>query len=373
MLRVLHVAETIKGGIGVHLEEVIPHQIVRFGVHAVRVILPSDERHFMPAIPDAVIESFARPGNRLGNTARLMRVVDRSKRGFRPDIIHVHSTFAGVAVRMPILLRGSRPAVVYCPHGWSFAADRLGLRRYAYAGVERVLARASDAIVNVSRREHDLAAAMGFDPAILHVVRNGVAEASYHAVLRAEEEARFFPTGRWNFVFIGRLDRQKGFDVLVDAACRVGEEAHFHVIGVAVRGDAGPIDDLPRNVTLHGWQPRERAAAFLAAADAVVMPSRWEGLPLVALEAMRAGKAVLASDRSAMPEVVKDGVTGRLVPIADGTGLAAAIGELTQDDLARWGSAAREWFERDFTIDRQCRELLDLYETVLAERRGRSA
>lgn len=363
MPRILHAAETIKGGVGVHLEEILPRQIDALGEESVRVLIPRDERPLFPGIPDGIVVPFDRPGNRIANTMALARAIATERKRFRPDVIHAHSTFAGAAARLPALVRRNRAAIVYCPHGWSFAADGPGLRRHAFAALERIMARASDAIITVSRHERDLAASLGVDPGRMHVLRNGIADTP-----SATPFAEGFASDRWNLVFVGRLDRQKGFDILVDAARRIGASAHIHVIGVAVRNDGGDIGDLPGNITLHGWQPRPVAASFIAAADAVLMPSRWEGLPLVALEAMRAGKPVLASDRSAMPEIVEDRVTGRLVPIDDGQPLADAIVELNRDDLVRWGQAGRRRYERDFTIERQADAILSLYDRVIGSR-----
>ena len=367
-MRVLHVAETIQGGVGAHLEEIVPRQVAALGEGAVRVIVPESERHFFPRIPAAQTRGFDRPGSRLRNTAALAAAIRREQAAFGADVVHAHSTFAGAAVRLPLLRpRDPRPAIVYCPHGWSFAADR-GPRRL-YARAERALQPAADAIVTVSRFERDLAVSMGLRGDNLVVLRNGIAD-----VPPVEPVREGFPRDRLNLLFVGRLDRQKGFDILLDAARRVPGAVHLHVVGSSVRelADGAAAAAPPPNMTLHGWQPRDAAAAFIAACDAVVMPSRWEGLPLVALEAMRAGKPILASDRSAMPEVVEDGVTGRLFGIDDGASLAALVGQLSRDDLRRWGAAGRARFERDFTVDRQSREILDLYARIPPRRRERA-
>lgn len=361
-MKVLHVAETIQGGVGAHLEEIVPRQVAMLGAAAVRVIVPDDERRYFPGIPAEVTEGFARKRRRLHNIARLAGMIRNARRTFGPDIVHAHSSFAGVAARLPALIGfGSVGAIVYCPHGWSFAANGPGAS--AYAAAERLLSHAADAIITVSQYERDLALARGLDAKRLHVLRNGIADA-----LPAMATPDGFPTDRLNLVFVGRLDHQKGFDILLDAMRRVSTTVHAHVIGSSVREVAVDPQSPARNVTLHGWQPRATAMAFIAACDAVVMPSRWEGLPLVALEAMRAGKPILASDRSSMPEVVEDGVNGRLFAIDDGAMLAEVIDRLTRDDLQRWGAAGRQRFEREFTVERQSAEILALYDDVLKMR-----
>jgi len=358
-MKVLHVAETIQGGVGAHLEEIVPRQVAALGVDAVRVIVPESERSHFPRIAAAPIRGFDRLGSRLRNTAELARVLRREQTAFGADVIHAHSSFAGLATRLPLLRPDRGPVLVYCPHGWSFAAD--GPARPLYARAERLLQGAADAIVTVSQHERDLALSVGLRADNLRVLRNGIADDA-----PAEPVRTGFASERLNLLFLGRLDRQKGFDILLDAAGRVGGNVHFHVVGSSVREIDRGTQTIPANMTLHGWQAREVAAGFVAACDAVVMPSRWEGLPLVALEAMRAGKAILASDRSAMPEIITDGVNGRLFPIDDGAGLAAVVAALSPENLRRWGAAGRQRFEREFTVDRQSDAILALYRELLS-------
>ena len=344
---------------GAHLEEIVPRQVATLGRDAVRVIVPENERRYFPRIEAAEVCSFTRSPQRLRNTVALAKAVRHAQDTFDADIVHAHSTFAGLAVRLPLLRPGMGSAIVYCPHSWSFAAG--GRTGAIYAFIERCLQGDAAAIINVSRFERDLAVANGLDAGNLRVLRNGIADA-----LPVPPIVQGFPASRLNLLFLGRLDRQKGFDILLDAASRLSIGVHFHVVGSSVREFDAAAQAVPANMTLYGWQSRDVAASFIAASDAVVMPSRWEGLPLVALEAMRAGKPILASDRSAMPEIVTDDVNGRLFPIVDGAALANLIRELSSDDLRRWGAAGRTRFEQEFTVERQSAEILDLYTKVLA-------
>ena len=126
---------------------------------------------------------------------------------------------------------------------------------------------------------------------------------------------------------MGRLTRQKGFDVLV-AAMRSLPDLHLDIIG---EGEDRPLLDAP-NVQLAGWQADIRP--WLARADIAVIPSRWEGFGLVAVEAMASGVPVIASDIPALREVVGDAAL--LVPPSDPMALADAIRRLAADaDLRR--------------------------------------
>ena len=90
----------------------------------------------------------------------------------------------------------------------------------------------------------------------------------------------------------------------------------LHVIGACVNEDR--TEEPASNVNILGWLPRHAIDRYYAAADAVVMPSRWEGFGLVAIEAMRNGTAVIVSNRGALPELVEDGKTGHVFDLDEG-------------------------------------------------------
>jgi glycosyltransferase involved in cell wall biosynthesis len=109
--------------------------------------------------------------------------------------------------------------------------------------------------------------------------------------------------------------------------------------------------------------------------DVFVLPSQWEGLSLALVEAMGAGRAVVASNVGGNPEVVRDSRVGRLVPPADPVALTAALAELAQDSDLRnsLGEAAATEARARFSIEQHVTELAALYRQGLAERAGRPA
>lgn len=158
-------------------------------------------------------------------------------------------------------------------------------------------------------------------------------------------------------VAVGRLVYKKGFEFLLDALPAVLER---HPEARLVLGGGGDLeDDLRRRVgelgledavTMTGHLSHPRVLELIAAGDVFVMPSvrdpkgNVDGLPIVVLEAMAAGKPVVASDVSGMPMAVTDGETGRLVPERDPAALAAVLGEVLSapETAARWGAAGRK-------------------------------
>jgi glycosyltransferase involved in cell wall biosynthesis len=164
---------------------------------------------------------------------------------------------------------------------------------------------------------------------------------------------------------VGRLDAQKGVDVMLAAMRELGPAASAVVVGGWVCETREKLD-LPPNVTATGWLPRETIQSLYAAADVLAMPSRWEGLPIVALEAMRAGLPVVATRVGGIPEAVEDGVTGLLVDADSPSQLARALRSLDAATLLRMGGEARRRYVREFGVERVVAELDDLYRAPVA-------
>jgi len=148
---------------------------------------------------------------------------------------------------------------------------------------------------------------------------------------------------------LGRLVPAKGFDVALDAFAAVA--AHMPTLVLDIVGDGperGALEaqasrlGIRDRVTWRGWVEPDQVYLHLNQATAVVMPSRREGLPLVAVQAAFMGRPVVASRAGGLPEVVQDGVTGSLVDHDDARGLAMAIRSLLDapDQTARMGQAA---------------------------------
>lgn len=182
----------------------------------------------------------------------------------------------------------------------------------------------------------------------LHVIHCGIDPSRYDGT----------PGGDGPILFVGRLASVKGIPVLLDAMARVRKsrpEARLVLIGdgperpgieAAVR--ANP--ELAPAVTFAGYQSQDEVARHLASASMLVLPSFAEGVPVVLMEAMAAGKPVIATQVGGVAELVQDGVSGKLVPAGDDRALDAAITGLLADPKgrARMGEAGRETVRTDF-------------------------
>jgi glycosyltransferase involved in cell wall biosynthesis len=258
-----------------------------------------------------------------------VRHLQRSTRG--SAVVHAHGTRAGAVAA----LTRARPLVVT----WhNFPVDTAGPRRILAAVAERLTARCATVSLAAS---DDLASHVrelgGRD------VRDGPVATSLGSPLRTAAEVRtelgLAPTQQL-VLCIGRLHQQKGLDVLIDAAARWAAED----VMVCVAGD-GPlrtrletqIADTGAPVRLLGR--REDTADLLAAADLVVLASRWEARALAAQEALLAGRALVATAVGGLPKLLGDGAL--LVPPGDVDALDVAVRKLLEDPELRASLAAR--------------------------------
>jgi glycosyltransferase involved in cell wall biosynthesis len=186
-----------------------------------------------------------------------------------------------------------------------------------------------------------------------------------------------FGIGNGTFLIgsVGRLAPQKGQRYLLEAIQKMvaaGEDVALVLVG------EGPLlgslkaqvaaSGLERRVFFAGFRPEVRD--LMPEFDVFVLPSVWEGFGLVLLEAMAAGRAIVASRVSAIPEVVEDGVTGFLVPPGDSDALAEALVTLRRDGVKRerLGIAGAERLRRQFTLERMVERTIEVYRAVLGER-----
>jgi glycosyltransferase involved in cell wall biosynthesis len=176
-------------------------------------------------------------------------------------------------------------------------------------------------------------------------------------------------------VVIGRLEPQKGHRVLLEALPPIRRE--FPGVRVVFVGEGGLRTELEQHVAGSGLADvvrfvgqQSNVVDWLALADVTVLPSFYEGLPLAAIEALAAGRPMVATAVDGTPEVVVDGATGLTVPPGDPTQLARAICRLLGDPSLgeKLALAGRDWVLERFAEDRQVGRTEALYQLGLARR-----
>lgn len=240
--------------------------------------------------------------------------------------------------------------------------------------------RASDHSVMVSRAtQTQFATELGVDPALFTVVPNGVPIIEGDATgVRAEFGVR---DGECVIVAVGVLERHKGHRFLLEALAKLDTEAAKRPWRLIIAGGAGGEEHtaLRQYIADHSLEERVHIALnrndvsdLLALSDVFVMPSLWEGLPMAVLEAMVAGKAIVASRIAGIPEAIVDGQDGLLVPPGETVPLADALRLLIQDPSRRaaLGENAQERAYREFTVQVMADRYESLYESALARRGG---
>lgn len=316
------------------------------------------------------------------------------------DVVHSHTWYANFAGHLAGLLHGI-PHIVTA-HSLEplrpWKAEQLGggyavsswIEKSAYEGAAAVIA------VSAGMRQDILRSYPALDPADVRVIYNGIDVEAWHPVQDPELLAGLgIDAAKPSVVFVGRITRQKGLPYFLRAAELLPPEVQ--VILCAGAPDTpqimAEVEELVRGlqatrdgvVWIDRMLSRHELCTVLTAATTFVCPSIYEPLGIVNLEAMACGAAVVGTATGGIPEVVVDGVTGRLVPIEqvqDGTGtptdperyvadLAAVLTEVVSDPerAAAYGAAGRERATNDFSWARIAEQTAALYAEVAG--RGR--
>ena len=289
----------------------------------------------------------------------------------RPGLLHIHHVWPAADRYLSSLARAAGvPHLVVTEHivGRSHSPAQRALKR-------REL-RQADAVTAVCGAVADaLVLDYGAERARVRVVPNGAD--------LPDEEAERPEARRWRdatgvgpfrplWVCPARLEEQKGHRVLLDALAQVrGRGLEF----VAVLAGEGSLrDELERRTRELGLADQvsfagqvEPIGPLLLAADACVLPSLWEGLPLSLLEALARARPVIASRVGGVPEAIEDRVTGRLVPAGDVDALAAALEDFHRrpDPGRRMGLEGAERVRAEFTWERVVESFEEVYDEVL--------
>lgn len=321
------------------------------------VIFVSDGAHreAVTRLTEAGAEIRVVAGLRRIPTLRSIVRLHRAIRTLRPDVTHVNLTDQGDGIGPLIASRISGRPTAATLHlvipgrvSWREAISRLMLR------LPGVVICVSNAVADYAHRATTRTA----------TVLCGIHRPAFSPDPRAE-----LGLDRDTFVIggVGRLDHQKGWDIL----CEAGEtiKAELPEADIVVVGD-GPDHDrlvtMPECDNVRFVGHREAASSLMPAFDVLVVPSRYEAFGLVALEAMHAGVPVIASDVGGLPEVIAN--TGVLVPAERPDRLADAVLALARDAKARarLGELGAERAQSTFSAHRMARETAATYETLRA-------
>ncbi len=353
------------GGVQVHVRELASRLAARG--HETIVLAPAGER-----VTDDLVRVVGRPvripyGGKIAPicfSRASWRRIRRTLEVFEPDVVHAHEPFSPSTSMMSVLATDA--PVVATFHAYH---DRSRLLEAA-APLLRSVARRIDAAVAVSRAAGRFVAPVV--PGGVEIVPNGV---DVERFAQPGAPAAGLPDGRI-LLWVGRLDPQKGFPIMVRAFGRLATE--YPDLSLVVAGDGRDrhatdmlTEDARRRVLMLGSVPNVELPAYLAAADVFASPATGhESFGIVLVEALAAGVPVVATDIPGYREVIRDGVDGLLVPPSDAAALASAIRRvLLEPDLASALAKAGRARAREFSWDVVVPRIEAIYERV-ARRHG---
>lgn len=298
-------------------------------------------------------------------------------RKLRPEIVHTHSSKAGILGRLAARAAGV-PVVLHTFHGFGFHPRQSFLVRALYVLLERLCAPLTDALVFVSRSNMETARAARIgDPARYRLIRSGVKLSSYPAAVdRAALRASLGLSPQDLVVLsIGNAKPQKNPGHFLEAAARLAPafpSARFVFVGGGealeeLRAQAR-ARGLEKACLFTGW--RADSADLLAAADVFALVSLWEGLPRSLVEAMATGLPSVCYAADGVTDILRDGENGLCVPLGDLDAFCAALSRLLGDAglRARLAAGAAAADLAEFDIDFMVKQQEELCAGLLAKK-----
>jgi glycosyltransferase involved in cell wall biosynthesis len=277
-----------------------------------------------------------------------------------PALIHAHTSKAGLLGRFAGWM--TRVPVVFTAHTWSFADGISNLQRVVSLPFERIAASLGGKVIAVSEAN----ARAALDRSVVHASRlttiwNGMPDAPYRS---QPGKGQVF-----NVIMVARFAPQKDQICLVRALAEVAGDWQLTLVG---EGPTRPeVEFEVARLNLSGrvrfLGDRSDVPELLAASDVFVLATKWEGLPLSILEAMRAGLPVIATAVGGCAEAVTEGVTGFLTSPSDVEQLRDRLQTLfsTRSLAATMGRAGRARFENDFQVASMMDKLLRVYHELV--------
>lgn len=362
-IHVLHVAESFGAGtftaISCLCRSLGSEQGFRYSIaYGIRPETPED---FTRAFPDSVNFypiDMQRPIHPWKDAMALRELISVI-RDCKPDIVHCHSSKAGVLGRLAARVCGV-PSV-YTPHSYSFLRTDISKgQKFFFTMVEWLFARVGDAVAACGEEEYELARKLGGKKRLVQRILNAVDLETMDAITPFAWNRALPVAG-----ICGRLTAQRTPKLFFALAQQLQNEVSWVWIG----GSEEPSSPSPL-VEITPWLPREEALSRVAGLDIYIQTSSWEGLSYSILEAMALGKPVVACKIPANEAIVKHGVTGFLG--ANAEELAGFILQLAQDPLLRekMGAAGRERIAQRYDTRTAYQAYAELYRDLIARKGG---
>jgi glycosyltransferase involved in cell wall biosynthesis len=361
--------------------------------HLIDLIKGLDRNRFEPVV-------IAPPGHKMGdellkigtpiyeadfpgrpNPIKVTRAVCRLAKLFKklePDIIHAHghmATMVGIPARR---LTARTTPIIVSVHNYPSYQEARGFKRAFGTTVQRFLSHRASYLIAVSEDIRlNMVNEEGIDPATIVTVHNGIdladlPERPKTAAINDVRKRHGIRADEKVVGAIGRLVAFKGFSVLLEAVALLKVKRRRFKVMIVGRGPEN--ENLERQIAtlgikdvviMPGFVPD--IAPYFAISDVFVVPSIREPFGLIVLQAMAAGRPVVGANAGGIPEIIRDGVTGILVPPNDASALTEAIDGLLDDAnrCRRLAAAAEQDLREHFSIEVMVAKTQEIYERCL--------
>ncbi|MGG0307053.1 glycosyltransferase [Priestia megaterium] len=359
-MKVVHVGEYVQGGVATYVREVLCYQKECEEISDLYLIKSNinSENEFPIDVMNVYNYEYERS---VRHFFKAIRTINRIIKHINPDIIHVHSSFAGLFVRVPYLFFSKKNLkIIYCSHGWSFNMNTSLVKKKVYGLVERLLLKVTDKIINISGYENNTAIQYKIKSNKMITIENGIREANYSKYFKAVEVDK----NKINLLFVGRNDYAKGLDSLINLL----DNYELNHVVLYIIGDYTLTDNIKNSraasqVKPLGWVNNDLIDNYYQLCDAVIVPSRWEAFGLVAIEAMRNTKAVIATNKGNLPNIVLDNKTGYIYDGSDEQ-LLNILSSLEKCELEKMGKNGYGYYYRKYRNTTMNEQLLDCYKSL---------
>lgn len=355
-MKILHVGEYVNGGVATYIRTLVDGLQDYHDIENYLVMSEYKSQKEWGNVPKKIF--YYKYKRNIANIFSAIKQIHEVIEKVNPDIIHVHSTWAGLFVRLPYLIKRKKCKIIYTAHGWSFIMDVSKEKKFLYAIIERILSIVTDKIINISKFEEREALNYGLDKKKMIVIYNGVKDKNYNIEYNLDEN-----NNKIKLLFVGRLDKTKGIDILLNIYNKYKfKNLHLYIIGESV------LDNIEikfnDNTTYLGWIDNKDIDKYYKMCDVVIMPSRWDGFGLVAVEAMRNSKPVIVSNRGALPELIKNGINGYIFDLDNENSLRNILLNLDRSFLKKMGMEGRNIYLENY-IDRIfVKNIYNLYKNI---------
>jgi len=299
--KILHLVEAFGGGVFTLLSELCNGLENEFDIiiaYSIREQTPINfKEYFNSNVKFIKIKNFTREINPIEDIKAFFEV-KKVYNQEKPDIVHLHSSKAGIIGRLAI--NGKKTKLFYTPHGYSFLKeDDSKLKRFIYKAIEKIGTISKCTTIACSKGEYDVTLELTKNAIYIN---NGI---NLGEIQKLNEDNKNIDYQNLKICTVGRISYQKNPKIFNKIAEKLADIKFIWI------GDGELKNELTSpNIEITGWKNREESLKTLNNCDIFILPSLWEGLPISLLEAMYLKKVCIVSNVIGNKDVIKDGING---------------------------------------------------------------